>query len=61
MWSVPRRPLLRRAWFAGARKYTDVGKRKVPHVPMASAVKMVERCAAARRLQFPAAAPTEVA
>ena len=44
VWPVPKGgPYYVRAWFAGARKYADVGKRKVPHVPMASPVKMIER------------------
>ena len=44
VWSIPKGgPFSVRAWFAGAKKYTDVGKRKVPHVPMASPVKMIER------------------
>lgn len=30
-----------RAWFKGGKRYTDVGKRRVPHVPMASAVASV--------------------
>lgn len=44
MWPIPKGgPYYVRAWFAGGTKYTGMGKRKVPHVPMASTAMEIVR------------------